>query len=173
MCRQSVSTHAFVNTRLFANIKNVLKSHRVFLRLESLKQAAVFFSPKKNLADAQFKLSLSRFQEFSLSVINMPGINLGLARSGRSMPDAPKHSESAVLISIAPLIDGVYRGDEARLPDVHVGLLSAVCRLPHSKLSCQSAHCWAESPLGEALYLQQEEACRHFKHPLWETGHRA
>lgn len=114
--------------------------------------------------------------KFCSSIINMPGINLGLGRSGRSTLNGPKHSESAVLISIAPLIDGVYRGDKARLPDVHVGLLSAetlVCCLPHSKLSCQSAHSRAASPLWEGLYLEQEEARRHFKHPLWETGHRA
>lgn len=121
-------------------------------------------------------LNPAPLEEFRLSIINMPGINLGLARSGRSLLNAPKHPESAVLISIAPLIGGVYHRDKARLPDVQVGLLSAetqVCRLPHSKLSCQSAHGWAESPLWEALYLEQEAARRHFKHPHRETGHRA
>lgn len=106
----------------------------------------------------------------------MPGINLGLGRSDRSTLNASKHSESAVLISIAPLIDGVNRGHKARLPDVHDVLFSAetpACRLPHTKLSCQSAHGRTASPLWEALYLEQEEARRHFKHPLWETGHRA
>lgn len=133
-----------------------------------------FFFSKENSADAQ--LNAPPVQKFRLSIINMPGINLGLGRSGRSTLNAPKHSESAVLISIAPLIDGVYCGDKARQPDFHVGLLSAetpACRLPHSKLSCRSAHGQAASPLWEALYLEQEEARRHFKHPLWETGHRA
>lgn len=128
------------------------------------------FSPK----NIQLMHNLTLFF-FRLSVIKMPGINLRLGRSGQSTRNAPKHLESAVLISIAPSIDGVYRGDKARLPDVHVGLLSAetqACRLPHSKLSCQSAHGRAVSPLWEALYLEQAEARRHFKHPLWETGHR-
>lgn len=167
----------------FCKYTLVCKHQKCIKKPQSVPAASVIktsqcfsFSPKKiqlmhNLTPPPLLL-----HEFRLGIINMPGINPGLGRSGQSTLNAPKHSESAVLISIAPLIDCVYRGDKARLPDVHVGLLSAetqACRLPHSKLFCQSAHGRAASPLWEALYLEQEEARCHFKHPLWETGHHA